>query len=234
LAERAHPRLLVVHPDPTVGGQVVAALAARGYHAFQVPRTPAPAPPDPDASRPGTGQPESSGDGPAPTVVVIDHTQLPISAAAQVLALVPTHEHGDILAAFAAGADDVLAGPLRPAELATRVAILARTAARDSLLSVGPVTIDTLAHTVTLDGRPLDLTPTEYDLLARLATAPGRVFTKQDLAPTVSAGRAVSPATTGSARPNRRVDTQVARLRRRLGKHRGLLVTVWGVGYRLG
>jgi DNA-binding response OmpR family regulator len=234
LAERAHPRLLVVHPDPVVRDQIVAALADRGYDVSHADRTLAPGPPDPSASRAGAPQPEWPGDAAAPTVAIVDHTQLPIAVPGQLLVLVPTHEHSAILAAFAAGADDVLAGPLRPAELATRVAILSRIALQETRLTVGPITIDTIARTVTLDGRMLDLTRTEYDLLARLAAAPGRVFTKQELLPTISAGPTTRPSNPRSTRPNRRVDTQVARLRRQLGEHRSLLVTVWGVGYRLG
>jgi DNA-binding response OmpR family regulator len=232
LAERSQPRLVVVHPDPLVRGQVVTALADRGYSAVVADRALAPCPPDRPAPRAGAPHADRTDAAPAATVVIADHTQLPLATTGQLLALVPTHEHGAIIAAFAAGADDVLAGPLRPAELATRVAILVRTLAHDTRFTVGPITIDPIARAVTLDGRPLDLTRAEYDLLARLAAAPGRVFTKQELLPAIGpAPRRSSPS---SARPNRRVDTQAARLRRQLGDHRNLLVTVWGVGYRLG
>ena len=111
-----------------------------------------------------------------------------------------------VIAASRGGADDELAGPV--------------------LLRVGPLALAPAARRVTLDGRPLELTRGEYELLHRLACAPGRVLSKQDLLrPT---GADTSSAST------RRLDTQVARLRRRLGEHRALLVTVWGVGYRLG
>ena len=71
-------------------------------------------------------------------------------------------------------------------------------------------------------------------MLARLAAVPGRVFTKQELLQALSDAAPTRAAAPDPRRPNRRVDTQAARLRRRLGEHRGLLVTVWGVGYRLG
>jgi DNA-binding winged helix-turn-helix (wHTH) protein len=224
----------VVHPDPRVRGEIVAALADRGYDVHRVVGRLPPCSPDRPAPRAGPRHSEPPDDILAATVVIADHTQLPITVSGRLLALVPTQEQGAILAAYAAGADDVLAGSLRPAELATRVAILARTAADDARLTVGPIKIDTFARTVTLDGRTLDLTRTEYDLLARLAAAPGRVFTKQELLPAISAGPDARPSNPHSTRPNRRVDTQAARLRRQLGEHRGLLVTVWGVGYRLG
>jgi two-component system alkaline phosphatase synthesis response regulator PhoP len=219
LADPPHPgRIVVIHPDPRLRAEIVDAFTARGYSVL--------------AGDPAILDPEPQI--PPGTVVIAHHTQLPIDFDGQVLALVSTDEHGAILAAFAAGADDVLAGALRPTELVARVAILARTASHTIRLTVGPITIDTLARTVTLAGQPLELTPVEYQLLTRLATAPGRVFTKLELLQAIPVDPRARPSNPGSARPHRRVDTQVARLRRRLGDHRGLLVTVWGVGYRLG
>jgi DNA-binding response OmpR family regulator len=214
LADPRHPRVFVVHPDVRVRDEITTALADRGFAVSSSRRPP----------------PAASG----PAVIVADHTQLPIDLPGQLLVVVATQEQGAILAAFAAGADDVLAGPLRPAELATRVAVLARTAADVSRLLVGPLAIDRIGRTVTLAGQPLELTRSEYEFLARLASAPGRVFTKQELLDAIAKDPSASPSRSRSKTPNRRVDTQAARLRRRLGDHRGLLVTVWGVGYRLG
>jgi DNA-binding response OmpR family regulator len=95
-----------------------------------------------------------------------------------------------------------------------------------ALVRVGPLEIDSRARLATLAGQPLELTRREYELLAHLAAAPGRVFTKGELLTEIW-GHPVGSST-------RRLDTLVARLRRRLGEHRALLVTVWGVGYRLG
>jgi DNA-binding response OmpR family regulator len=236
LADQPDPVLVVVHPDGRLRDRIVAALTDRGYRVNVADRG--------QLDRPARRIGEQVDDAGASrhraardldaSVVIADHTQLPLDTPGQLLALVPTHEQGAILAAFAAGADDVLAGPLRPAELATRVGLLARTAADARTLSVGPITVDTLTRSVTLDGRLIDLTPTEYALLARLAGAPGRVFTKQELLDAIATDPPARASKPRSTRPNRRVDTQAARLRRRLGDHRGLLVTVWGVGYRLG
>jgi DNA-binding response OmpR family regulator len=215
LADPRHPRVLVVHPDVRLRDEITTALADRGFAVSSSRR-----PPPLAAS--------------APAVIVADHTQLPIALPGQLLVVVATQEQGAILAAFAAGADDVLAGPLRPAELAARVAVLARTAADVSRLLVGPLAIDRIGRTVMLAGQPLELTRSEYEFLTRLASAPGRVFTKRELLDAIVLDRSASPSSARSTTPNRRVDTQAARLRRRLGDHRGLLVTVWGVGYRLG
>ena len=198
-------RLLVVHGDAALRTRIAAALGARGYAVDTAPRI------DAQADR--------------AAVLIVDHRMLPCPTRAHILALVPDADEPAIVAAFAAGADDVLSGLLRPSELASRVAVLAR-GVGPGPICVGPIAIDSASRLVTLAGRPVVLTRREYDLLRLLAAAPGRVFTKQDLL------REIWGAPPGSS--TRRLDTQVARLRRRLGDHRALLVTVWGVGYRLG
>ncbi len=198
--------VLVVHPDAGRRAKLVAVLEARGHPVSAAPRV----------DRRLT---ESA-------VLVVDHRSVPWSTSVRILALVPGHDEEAILGAFAAGADDVLAGPLRPAELASRVAGLLRRPAASPSLRVGPLAIDPLARRASLAGRPLELTRREFELLARLAAAPGRVVTKEELLRDVW----FQPP----GRPTRRLDTHVARLRGRLGEHRALLVTVWGVGYRLG
>jgi DNA-binding response OmpR family regulator len=211
LAEPGGRRVVVVHPDAALRADIVAVLTDRGYHVCAGPR-----PGSPNGDRLG-------GDA---AVVVIDHRSLPTTSGARVLAVLPELDEAAILTAFAAGADDVLAGPLRPAELASRVAVLMRRFAGPPRWRVGPIAIDPVARSVTLAGRPIELTRREYALLAELAASPGRVFTKQELLRELW--------TTPAGHPTRRLDTQVARLRRQLGEHRALLVTVWGVGYRLG
>jgi DNA-binding response OmpR family regulator len=206
LAEATPARILVVHGDAGLRARLAAILTARGHTVSAAPR----------AGRQVAG----------PAVVVVDHRALPAPTGPRVLALVPDHNEAAIIAAFADGADDVLAGPLRAAELASRVANLASDVRDQARLRVGPIAIDPAARRVTLAGRPLDLTRREFELLAQLAASPGRVFTKQELLREIWSQ---PPGVT-----TRRLDTQVARLRRRLGEHRALLVTVWGVGYRLG
>jgi DNA-binding response OmpR family regulator len=86
--------------------------------------------------------------------------------------------------------------------------------------------IDSLRRTVIAGGVPVELRPREFTLLACLASDPGRVFTKRELVATCWEAP-LPPA-------SRALDTQIARIRSRLGSHGRLLVTVWGVGYRLG
>jgi DNA-binding response OmpR family regulator len=137
----------------------------------------------------------------------------------------------DMLRAFEAGADDFLARPAAYLELRARLrALLRRTAdrpARAHPLEVGPLAIDTFARTVTVEGREVSLRRLEFELLAHLASEPERVFAKAELMHVVWGYR--------SSGSSRTLDTHASRLRRKLataGAH-GLVISVWGVGYRL-
>jgi DNA-binding response OmpR family regulator len=129
-----------------------------------------------------------------------------------------------VAAALDAGADAVLAGLIRPAELRARVRVLARRT--ESRWTVGALVLDTRARTALLDGADLGLPRREFALLCCLASAPGRVFSKAELLRSCWETGACSPS-------SRTLERQAARLRRRLGRHAPMLVTVWGIGYRL-
>lgn len=91
--------------------------------------------------------------------------------------------------------------------------------------SGGPVRIDGERRTATVDGRPLELTYLEFELLAHLVAHPHRVHSREQLVATVWGY--------GHVGDGRTVDVHVARLRRKLGpEHRGGIVTVRRVGYK--
>jgi len=129
------------------------------------------------------------------------------------------------------GADDYVVKPFSPKELVARVrAVLrrSRTAARgDEVVRAGDVEIDTAKMRVSVGGTQVDLTPTEFQLLATLAREPGRVFTRSQLLDAVH-GVAIESY-------ERAIDAHVKNIRRKIEPEPGsprYVVTVHGVGYR--
>jgi DNA-binding response OmpR family regulator len=131
-----------------------------------------------------------------------------------------------------AGADDYVVKPYTTAQLEARIrAVMRRTASsgeRPRATVVGGLSLDVLARTATLDGRLLDLSPREFDLLARLAESAGDVVGKKELLVDVW-----HQAWGGS---DKTVDVHLSWLRRKLGESAAeprYLHTVRGVGVRL-
>jgi DNA-binding response OmpR family regulator len=130
-----------------------------------------------------------------------------------------------VAAALDAGADAALAARSGPDELRARVRAVARR--REPPLCVGLLEVDLHGRTARLDGTLLALSRGEFDVLCCLASAPGHVFTKHELACRCWPGGAPNP-------DGRALERRISRLRARLGRHARMLMTVWGVGYRLG
>jgi DNA-binding response OmpR family regulator len=126
--------------------------------------------------------------------------------------------------------DDFVIMPFHPQELGARLALLLARAGksnRGELVTYGPLTLNVETYQAVLDGRHLDLTYMEYELLRFLASSPGQVFTRETLL-----NRVWGYEYYGGART---VDVHVRRLRAKMGEeHNSLISTVRGVGYKLG
>jgi len=140
-------------------------------------------------------------------------------------------EESDKLVGLETGADDYVTKPFSPKELVARVrAVLRRSerpVAASDIVSAGAVTLDIPRMRVTVDERVIELTPTEFQLLATLARDPGRVFTRSQLLDAVH-GIAFESY-------ERAIDAHVKNIRRKLEPdpaHPRYLLTVYGVGYR--
>jgi two-component system, OmpR family, alkaline phosphatase synthesis response regulator PhoP len=134
----------------------------------------------------------------------------------------------DKLLGFEQGADDYVTKPFSPRELVARLKALLRRAQpgrAGGTLEVGELKVDTLAREATWKGKGLTLTPREFELLAFMASRPGRVSTREELLRKVWGYDYMGETRT--------VDVHIRRLRAKLGRKNGLIDTVTGVGYKL-
>jgi two-component system response regulator MtrA len=137
----------------------------------------------------------------------------------------------DVVLGLESGADDYVVKPFKPKELVARVrARLRRTEPEPAeRLAVHDLAIDVPGHRVTREGRPISLTPLEFDLLVALARKPRQVFTRETLLEQVWGYR--------HAADTRLVNVHVQRLRSKVERdpeHPEVVLTVRGVGYKAG
>ncbi len=142
-------------------------------------------------------------------------------------------EETDRVLGLELGADDYVLKPFSPREVVARVRAVLRRAqgplaqAHQPVYRLGPLTLDVARRAVDLDGAPIDLTRSEFEVLRLLLSAPGRVFTRLQLV----------EAAQGEAYEGyeRTIDTHIKNLRRKLGddpRRPTYVLTVHGVGYK--
>jgi two-component system alkaline phosphatase synthesis response regulator PhoP len=141
-------------------------------------------------------------------------------------------EETDRIIGLELGADDYVPKPFSPREIVARVrAVLRRVRPepeRPEVLRVGDLALDQNEHSITIAGHPIELTPTEFDLLTILMTNPGRAFSRLELLERLQ-GEAFAPY-------ERTVDAHIKNLRAKIEAdptHPRHILTVFGVGYKL-
>jgi DNA-binding response OmpR family regulator len=140
-------------------------------------------------------------------------------------------EEDDKVLGLELGADDYVTKPFSPRELTSRIrAVLRRTGQgppQMDILRANGITLDRDSHLVTLNDSVIDLTPSEFDLLAALISAPGRTFTRLELLDLIQ--------DTAFAGYKRTIDVHIKNLRAKIEDdphNPHYIETVYGVGYR--
>ncbi|MDR0856410.1 MAG: response regulator transcription factor [Clostridiales bacterium] len=143
-----------------------------------------------------------------------------------IIMLTARSEEADELESFEKGANDYVPKPFSLMVLLARIkARLASEAESGGGIHEGDLNLDTTTHIVTVDGAPVELTPTEYELLLFLSKSPGKVFSREQLLLQVWGYEYYGG--------DRTVDTHVGRLRLKLGKcGEKYIKTVRGYGYK--
>ncbi|MBA1242152.1 response regulator [Pseudomonas japonica] len=149
-------------------------------------------------------------------------------SAVPIIMLTARMEESDRLQGLDLGADDYICKPFSPREVVARVkAVLRRAPAQSNNDAVARLVIDHSAHTATFDGVLLDLTRVELRLLDTLASAPGRVFSRDQLLDRLYPDRRIVT--------DRTVDSHVRNLRRKLAQASAVddpIQSLYGVGYK--
>ena len=145
-----------------------------------------------------------------------------------IIMLTAKADERDELQGFELGVDEYISKPFSPKILVARVeAILRRTnqASKEDILEVGGIRIDKAAHSVTVDGEPVELSYKEFELLTYFLENKGIALSREKILNSVWNYDYFGDART--------IDTHVKKLRSKLGAKGDLIKTIWGMGYKL-
>lgn len=145
-----------------------------------------------------------------------------------IIMLTAKSDERDELQGFRLGVDEYISKPFSPKILVARVeAILRRTnqMAEDEKLEAGGIVLDKTAHSVTIDGQPIDLSYKEFELLAYFLENKGIALSREKILNNVWNYDYFGDART--------IDTHVKKLRSKMGEKGDLIKTIWGMGYKL-
>ena len=133
----------------------------------------------------------------------------------------------DRLTGFAAGGDDYLTKPFNFAELVARLKALVRRGGTEQVAEVGALRLDPARHDITCGGESVELTPTEFRILARMAARPGDAVRRRELVQAAWPDGAIVHENT--------LDVYIAGIRRKLETlpDAPTIKTIYGVGYSI-
>ena len=146
-----------------------------------------------------------------------------------IIMLTAKGDERDELQGFQLGVDEYITKPFSPKILVARVeAVLRRTNKEEEteLLEYGGIVVDKTAHSVTIDGKPVDLSFKEFELLTYFMENEGIALSREKIL-----NHVWNYDYFGDART---IDTHVKKLRSKLGDKGDLIKTIWGVGYKMG
>ncbi len=153
----------------------------------------------------------------------------PSTAGIPVIMITAKGEDADIVTGLELGADDYVTKPFSPRILLARIRAVLRRSSRgkeqeESFIRTENIIINLTSREVTVDGEPVDLTASEFNILAYITKRPGWVFTRNQI---ISAVRGEDYPVT-----ERSIDVQIVGLRKKLGEAGKHIHTVRGIGYR--
>ena len=149
----------------------------------------------------------------------------PQTAGIPIIMLTAKDSETDMIVGLSMGADDYVTKPFSTAVLVARIeAVLRRGSAESDILTAGPVRIVPASRQVLAEGKAVELTGGEYNILLALVEAGGSILSRDELKGISGAGRGDS---------ERIVDVHIAALRKKLGPAKGIVKTIHGQGYRI-